>query len=148
MKFIRKAAAGDASRLFEILVGATAAGSAGYYPEDIIRDWHAGRTVRGMAEVLAHETFFVLSDEGEVKGYVHLGSGEIVGLFVDPKEHGKGYGKALLQFAIKEVTERPVKVYATLNAVEFYARYGFAKVQMRAIRRHERDIYVWEMRLA
>ena len=68
-------------------------------------------------------------------------------MFVDPPDHGKGYGKGLLEFAISEVRERPLKVLATLNAVEFYAHFGFKKVQMRVIRRHERDIYVWEMQL-
>jgi N-acetylglutamate synthase-like GNAT family acetyltransferase len=148
MKFIRKAKAADATRLFEILVDATTAGGAGFYPDDILDDWHGGRTVRGMAEVLNNEKFFVLEDEGQVRGYVHMTDDQIVGLFVDPSDHGTGYGKALVTFAINEIKQRPIKILATLNAVEFYAKYGFEKVRMETIRRHERDIYVWEMRLA
>ncbi len=147
MKLISKASTKDAIRLFEILSAATTAGGIGYYPQDIINDWHAGRSAAGMREVLLSETFYNLLDEGEIKGYVHLGNAEIVGLFVDPKDHGRGYGRDLIHFAIKEIRDRPVKVLATLNAVDFYAKFGFEKVDMRVVRRHERDIYVWEMRL-
>ena len=147
MKFIRKAKAADASRLFEILVESTAAGGAGHYPADILEDWHRGRTVRGMSEVLFYENFYVLEDEAEVRGYVHLGEGKIIGLFVDPKDHGKGYGKALFEFARGEIRERPITILATLNAVDFYARFGFEKVGLQTVRRNERDIYVWEMTL-
>ncbi|MEX0330417.1 MAG: GNAT family N-acetyltransferase [Puniceicoccaceae bacterium] len=147
MKFIRKAKAADATRLFEILVESTAAGGAGYYPEDILEDWHRGRTVRGMSEVLFYENFYVLEDESEPRGYVHLAEGKIVGLFVDPKDHRKGYGRALFEFARNEIKERPIKILATLNAVEFYARFGFEKIAMQTVRRNERDIYVWEMEL-
>ena len=101
-----------------------------------------------MAEVLFSEIFYVLTEDDEIKGYVHFTKAEILGLFVDPKEHGKGYGKALLQFALKEIQERPVKIYATLNAVEFYTHFGFKKVKLAVVRRHERDIYVWEMKYA
>jgi GNAT superfamily N-acetyltransferase len=148
MKLIRKAMAGDASSMFNILVHATESGSEGFYPEDIILDWHRGRTSRGMAEVLLSEIFYVLVDDHEVKGYVHITEKEILGLFVDPSEHGKGYGKGLLMFALKEIKERPITILSTLNAVEFYAHFGFKKVKMKSIRRHDRDIYVWEMKLS
>jgi len=148
MKLIRKATNGDVTRLFKILVDATTIGCAGYYPEDIISDWHRGRTARGMTEVLLSEIIYVLQDEEEIRGYVHLKPGEIVGLFVDPGEHGKGYGKDLLKFALKEIQERPVKILATLNAVDFYTHFGLEKGQLAVVRRNERDIYVWEMQLA
>ena len=125
MIVISKATDGDAARLFSILVEATQVGCIGYYPEEIIDDWHRGRTMRGMREVISNETFYTLSEDEKIKGYLHLNDQEVVGLFVDPKEHGKKYGKALLLFALKEIKERPVKVYATLNAVGFYSKFGF-----------------------
>lgn len=100
-----------------------------------------------MSEVLFYENFYVLEDESEARGYVHLGEGKIIGLFVDPEHHGKGYGKALFDFARNEIRERPIKILATLNAVDFYAKFGFEKVAMQTVRRNERDIYVWEMEL-
>ena len=147
MIVIRKAKDGDADRLFSILVEATQAGCIGFYPEEISDDWHRGRTARGMREVVAKETFYTLSEYDGVKGFLHLNDQEIVGLFVDPKEHGKRHGRALLLFALKEIKERPIKVYATLNAVGFYTKFGFEKVKLVVVRRNERDIYVWEMRL-
>ncbi len=147
MIVINRATDGDASRLFDILVEATQVGCIDYYPEEIINDWHRGRTKRGMKGIIAGETFYVLSEDGEIKGFVHLNDREVIGLFVDPKEHGKSYGRALLLFALKEIKERPVKVFATLNAVEFYAKFGFEKVKLLVVRRNERDIYVWEMKL-
>lgn len=133
--------------MFSILVNATEVGSVGYYPEDIIQEWHRGRTSKGMAEVLLSETFYVLQENKEIKGYIHINAYKILGLFVDPSEHGKGYGKALLKFALNEIKERPIKILATLNAVEFYDHFGFKKVLLKAICRRDRDIYVWEMQL-
>ena len=105
MKLIRKAKAGDVSRLFSILVEATREGGSGYYPDDILEDWHSGRTAAGMAEVLRYETFYVLQHEDELRAYVHISKGQIVGLFVDPKDHGKGYGRAMVEFAKKEIRD-------------------------------------------
>ena len=148
MDLISRAGLGDASRIFDIMVRATEKGSIGYYPQDIIDYWHRGRTPVGMREIVSTERVFMLSSDGVIKGFVHLNDRGIIGLFVDPDEQGKGYGRSLLKFALNEVSERPTRVLATLNAVAFYEKAGFAKIKLEVVRRSERDIYVWIMELA
>ncbi len=145
MKLITNARLGDAPRIFEILVQATSVGGIGYYPEQILKDWHRGRSLTGMREFLMEERVFTLHDEDEIKGFIHITDNEVVGLYVHPDDHGKGYGGSLLFHGLNEIRERPVVVRATLNAVDFYAKFGFKKVKFGINRRNERDIYVWIM---
>lgn len=147
MKLISRAKDGDSIFLFPILVEATEFGCSDFYPAEVLSAWHGGRTAHGMKSFITQEPVYTLSDDGEVKAFIHLGPQDILGLFVHPDEQGKGYGKDLMKFAIKEIQERPIRVAATLNAVDFYAKFGFRKVKLDFIRRNEHDIYVWRMEL-
>jgi GNAT superfamily N-acetyltransferase len=136
----------QAERLFDIMVRATRVGCAPFYPPEVIAIWHEGRSPTGMAEVIAGADMHSLIDD-TVRGFVHVDGSEVVGLFVDPDDHGKGYGTELFRFALDRIGARPVVVRATLNAVTFYARFGFRKVGTEAVRRHDRDLYVERMEL-
>jgi len=147
MSTIDRATPDQAERLFEIMVQATEVGCATWYPPEVIRIWHMGRSVEGMAGVIAEADVYCLSHGDAVRGFVHAGDSEIVGLFVDPEDHGKGYGTELFRFATDKIGTRPIIVKATLNAVPFYARFGCRKVAMESVRRHDHDIYVERMEL-
>lgn len=90
---------------------------------------------------------YSLWDDGLVRGFVHIDSAEIAGLFVDPVDHRRGYGRQLLRFARDKIVVRPIVVKATLNAVPFYAKLGFRAVATESVRRHDHDIYVVRMEL-
>jgi GNAT superfamily N-acetyltransferase len=90
---------------------------------------------------------FSLVDGDVVRGFVHIGSAEVVGLFVHPDDHRKGYGTELFRFAVGKISVRPILVKATLNAVPFYAQLGCRKAATESVRRHDRDIYVQRMEL-
>lgn len=126
----------------DIMVRATEVGSVDFYPEDIITIWHIGRSADGLGRIIEAQEVYYLVEEDVIRGYVHFNGTEIVGLFVDPNEHRKGYGKDLFNFAVRSIPERPVTLKATLNAVPFYSRMGCRKVRMDLIRRHDRDIYI------
>jgi GNAT superfamily N-acetyltransferase len=148
MSNIDKATPDQAERLFDIMVRATDVACSSWYPPEVIRIWHKGRSAEGMADVITGADVYCLSDGDAVRGFVHVGDSEIVGLFVDPDEQGKGYGTELFQFATLKICTRPIVVKATLNAVPFYSKLGCRKVAMEAVRRHDHDIYVERMELA
>lgn len=148
MSRIERATPEQAERLFNIMVQSTEAGCAASYPPEIIAIWHKGRSVEGMAKVIGDVDMYSLIDEDRVRGFIHIGDGEIVGLCVHPDDYRKGYGAALFRFAVEKIGTRPVQVLATLNAAPFYARMGCRKIATELVRRHDHDIYVERMELA
>lgn len=147
MKRIESVTVDQASRVFGIMVRATELGCAAFYPSEVIAIWHRGRSVEGMAGVIAEGDIYVLIEEQVVRGFVHFRDSEVVGLFVHPDDQRKGYGTELFRFAVGKMHARPILIKATLNAVPFYAKLGCRKVRTELVRRHERDIYVERMEL-
>jgi GNAT superfamily N-acetyltransferase len=147
MSALTRATPDQARSLFEIMVRATEVGCARAYPAEIIAIWHKGRSAEGMAVVIANEDVYSLSDAGRIRGFVHIDGSQIVGLFVDPADHGRGFGRQLFRFARDKIAQRPILVKATLNAVPFYAKLGFRAVATESVRRHGHDIYVVRMEL-
>ena len=148
MKKIDKATPDQAERLFEIMVRATEVGCSPSYPSEVIAIWHQGRSAEGMLGVIAEVEFYTLVDDGVPRGFVHIGDSEVVGLFVHPDDHRKGYGTDLFCFAMEKIEARPILVLSTLNAVPFYSKLGCHKVATELVRRHDHDIYVERMELA
>lgn len=147
MKNIRKATVNQAERLFEIMVKATEVSCATNYPQEVISIWHKGRSVEGMRSIITKEDIYVLVDDDISRGFVHVGDSEVVGLFIHPDDHHKGYGTDLFNFAISKIKTRPILVLSTLNAVPFYSKLGCHKVRTESVRRHDHDIYVERMEL-
>lgn len=147
MRNIKRATTNQADRLFEIMVRATEVGCAPSYPPEVIAIWHKGRSAEGMAGVIAEAEVYSLVDDDVVRGFVHVGNAEVVGLFVHPDDHRRGYGSELFRFAAAKIATRPILVKATLNAIPFYSRLGCRKVATEAVRRHDHDIYVDRMEL-
>ena len=127
------------------MVRATEVGCAASYPPEVIAIWHKGRSAKGMLGVMAEAEIYTLVDEGMPRGFVHIGESEILGLFVHPDHHGKGYGTDLFRFAVDKIGTRPITVKSTLNAAPFYAKLGCHKVATELVRRHDHDIYVERM---
>ena len=147
MRKIDKATPDQAERLFEIVMRATEVGCAPSYPPQIISIWNKGRSVTGQAGVIAEGRIYSLQDEGLIRGFVHVGDSQVVGLFVHPDDHRKGYGTDLFHFAVAKIGTRPILVLSTLNAVPFYAKLGCRKLGIELVRRHDHDIYVERMEL-
>lgn len=147
MKEIKKATKNQAQRLFEIMVKATDVGCSPFYPPEIMKIWHKGRSAESMAEIIEKSDFYYLTDEEIICGFVSVNDTELLGLFVHPDDHGKGYGKELFRFGVDKIVKRPILINATLNAVPFYSKLGCRKVKIEAVRRHDHDIYVHRMEL-
>jgi len=148
MKEISKATVDQAERLFEIHCEAVSIGCASSYPPEVVAIMNKGRTAEGMAGVIAKADIYALRDDNTIRGFVHIGDSEVVGLFVHPDDHRKGYGSELFRFAIEKIDKRPIIVKATLNAVPFYSKLSCHFAATESIRRHDHDIYVGSMELA
>ncbi len=147
MRRIDKATPEQAERLFDIMVRATEVGCTPSYPPEVIAIWHKERSAEGMAGVIAEADIYSMVDEDIIRGFVHIGDSEIVGLFVHPDDHRNGYGTELFRFAVDRIGTRPILVLATLNAVSFYSTLGCRKVATESVRRHGHDIFVERMEL-
>ncbi len=140
MRRIERATYDQAERLFEIMVQATEISCAKAYPPEVIEIWNNGRSAEGVARVIVEGNVYSLVDAGIVRGFVHIGDFEVIGLFVHPSDHGKGYGTQLFTFAVDKIKLRPVIVKATLNATSFYATLGCRRIATESVRRYDQDI--------
>ena len=115
------------------------------YPPEIIENWNVGRTLKGLKNIIIQENFFILRSNGSIEGFVHFNNDEIIGLFLRLDCIGKGLGRKLFEFAVSEINQRPVKLLASLNAVDFYRHMGCNSKGHTVVRRNERDIYFLKM---
>jgi len=129
------------------MVRAVEVGCAPYYPPEVIAIWNKGRSVEGQAGVIAEGHLYSIQEDGIVRGFVDIGNAEVVGLFIHPDDHRKGYGTDLFRFAVDKLGTRPILVLSSLNAAPFYARLGCHKMATELVRRHDHDIYVERMEL-
>lgn len=72
------------------------------------------------------ELFATKNEAGTITGFIGIAGGKLEMLFVHPQAAGKGIGKQLLQFAIKEKQVSKVDVNEqNPQAVGFYQHMGF-----------------------
>jgi len=85
---------------------------------------------------LPEANLYCISDENNIKhGFIGVSDDSLDMLFVDSDSMGKGYGKALLKFALDELKITKLDVNEqNENAFGFYKKFGFE-----AISRSEKD---------
>ena len=75
---------------------------------------------------------WVLCREDEVVGFISLLGNNVGGLFVDPRCHGMGFGRRLINHAVDLRGELSLEVYlANEQACGFYHSLGFREVSRR-----------------
>ncbi|ALV26490.1 acetyltransferase [Pannonibacter phragmitetus] len=121
-----------------------------YRPDDtpcLLRIWRAaselghpflGKDQLDAQEKLTAEIYlpmaetWVIEVNGQPAGFIGLLDDFIGGLFVDPAQHGRGLGKALVAHALKSRSSLDLEVYARNEAAHgFYRRLGFLEVGRR-----------------
>jgi GNAT superfamily N-acetyltransferase len=80
--------------------------------------------------VFASDDVRVAEREGRLLGVIAFGNGWVSQLYVDPAEHGRGIGSALLRLAMDAQPELQLWTFQkNLDALRFYERHGFALVR-------------------
>jgi len=125
---IRLMRAEDAGRIAEILVYSN---RKNYFP--IFMDEEYSFSVMTVENLIASfenavgrpENTWVL-DDGILRGFAVVRDREIQKLYVDPFFTGRGYGAALLEFAVREKNAEWLwALEKNRDALRFYRRYGF-----------------------
>ena len=82
----------------------------------------------------AVELFCSQDESQRINGFMGVVENKIEMLFVDACERGKGIGKKLLTYAVKELNVKKVDVNEqNIQAVEFYKYMGFKVVSRSAV---------------
>ena len=102
-----------------------------YRPEEI-EAWAAPRGTGFYVEAIERKEFYVAEDGEEIIGFATLNpaGGEVEAVYVHPKAVRRGVGRKLLSTLEARAREgglESLHLCASLNAVEFYERAGFAR---------------------
>ncbi len=107
---------------------------ASHYSPEQIEVWSESPPPESYLRLLATRCAVVAEENGQLLGYGILDrqSGEVVGLFVEPAQVGKGIGKRLMKgleaIAAEEHFSR-LHLYAPLNAADFFRTMGFVAIR-------------------
>lgn len=94
--------------------------------DELYSDVALTKAMRARAQI-----FILLEDEGGYQAFAAYGSlsdkYRLHKLYVHPRNHGKGYGKNLIQFVFDKAGGQPVElnVHRANPAVRFYEKMGF-----------------------
>jgi predicted N-acetyltransferase YhbS len=123
---IRLATPSDSERATELARTAKAHWG---YPEEWLREWETDLTVTAK-DIEKHATF-VASLDDEVVGICQLQESDahafLEHVWVDPKAHGRGVGRALIEHAC-DSARGVIAIVADPHAERFYLRLGARRV--------------------
>jgi GNAT superfamily N-acetyltransferase len=138
---IRRATAGDAEAVYEIVLRALRESNARDYPVSMI-DRLVLTLPEGIASKLEEWHAYVAVVDGRTVGTGSLNGKTVRAVFVHPDYQGRGIGAKLMDVvenAAKLQSERTLGVQSSITAQEFYAKRGF-KIVREAFYGEERTI--------
>jgi ribosomal protein S18 acetylase RimI-like enzyme len=141
---IRPYSPADKDRLLDIWLAASRVGHP-FIAEDELRQQQ-----RIVGDIyLSQADNWVAELDGLPVGFIGLLDNFIGGLFVDPKMHGSGIGRSLVEHAAGRLGKLTVTVYAdNQKGVGFYRRCGFEEISRADKDDEGRPLAVVEMRRA
>ena len=118
-----------------------------YYPHGAVEfflDWHKDKNI--LPDIEAGEVY-LLFDGGMAAGTVTLHGEEITRLYVQPGLQGRGYGRALLDFAERAIGERygKIRLEASLPAAAIYWKRGYRVTDMLTETQERGDMLCWDV---
>ncbi len=128
---IRPATAADAEAVFRVTRDSVAGLATTHYTPAQIAGWMGDRTPATYLEGCASGRIHVAEQDGRVVGFVDAVPGEVTRLFLLPGVARKGLGRALMEVGLQRARAggaETLRIEATLNAVPFYAKFGFLPV--------------------
>jgi len=122
----------DAFQIREVFLESVTHISANFYNKEEIIYWNSNKTVEKIEAWIGNPNFyFLVAEEGETihgLGFIDCKTGELYACYLRPTVVGNGLGKVLMDMMLNKAMEcRLSKVFlrASLNAKNFYKRYGF-----------------------
>lgn len=118
-----------------------------YYPRGAVEfflDWHNDKSI--LPDIEAGEVY-LLFDGGMAVGTVTLHRDEMTRLYVLPQLQGRGYGRALLDFAEKSIGGKygRIRLEASLPAAAIYWKRGYRVVDMLTETVGHGDVLCWDV---
>ena len=136
---IRPAQRKDAVRLHELHTVSVRTLCKSHYSKDIIDGWLMNRTPDGYHDPIDSHALFIAELESQIVGFGEAVPGRIVAVFVDPMYIHRGIGTMILNHAVgmaRDDQTGPVRLEATLNALEFYKHSGFLEIKHSTVPRN------------
>ena len=126
---IRPSKVEDAEVLHQIHQSSIHAIGSSFYSDEQKDAWRAAVTRDSWTTRILELTSYVATFQGEVTGFVAWQDSEIEQIFVAPQFGKQGLGRALMTFALDQISTHDIFLVASLNAVHFYERCGFIHVE-------------------
>ena len=119
-----------------------------YYPVgavDYFLKYHSDQKIA--EDILRHRTFICIDDFGNIVGTVTIKENDIGRLFVLPKFQGKGFGKALLDFAEDMISRKYTDIIldASLAAKKIYLKRGYTETEYNTVITDNGDYLCWDI---
>jgi ribosomal protein S18 acetylase RimI-like enzyme len=120
----------DGPALLAIHSGAILATGDEFYTEAERRSWAYGLVAEGYARARDGGETFVLATTANdtIIGFCSWDAQQIVGLYVDPRQQGRGIGSLLLRHGEDAMRHSGVtlsRIHSSLPAVSFYEAHGY-----------------------
>ena len=119
---IRPATSEDAADLHRIFCQSIDAISGEFYDEAQRRAWREAVAAESWATRVLELTFFIAEHEGDPVGFISWHQGEIVHVYAVGH---RGVGGALMEYALSRMSPGEWTLTSSLNAENFYRRFGF-----------------------
>jgi len=151
---LRRARPDDVFDVHRIHTTAIREGAAGHYRPEVLEVWVDAFNPETFPRNIERMEFYVAElPDGELAGFLamHLESRELESLYVAPWVKGLGLGSFLLGFAEESARRAGLDrlwLDSSLNAVGFYAGYGWEEIERHARIRQGIEIPVVKMEKA
>ncbi len=127
----RRSESHDAQAVFDLTCRSVSELSPAFYSSEVVETWMRGRNAQTYRNDCGDHAITIAEVDNVAAGFSHGVPGEVVRLFVDVAYTGLGIGAELMRRALRDALPSgsgTVRIDATLNAVAFYQKWGFAKV--------------------
>lgn len=147
---IRPAIRADLKAILEINLSAIFETCVSHYALSDLKQWVGDRSEKNFEKILERTRLYVAEQDGRSVGFLNVIPGEILAVYVHPDQQGRGYGKELLMKGIQEAKQESneVIVFASLNAMAFYEKFGFERQEEVRDSRHGIDLPMIKMKFS
>lgn len=118
-----------------------------YYPKGAVDFFSKHHSEDKIAADIKNGKVYILTDEGQQVGTVTVEDNHINRLFVLPKYQGRGYGRALMDFAENKALENndTIVLDSSLPAKKIYMKRGFKETEYHMINTGNGDFLCYDV---